>query len=349
VNTQPNAHPCRKLGCPKQPMNCGFCKEHYDEYVSPHFDGFIRFMSTRNMRTVERYTYILTWIGVDKLKTLNEPKDLHALYLWMTDREGRLSFSFLKNYNLVYAALRNYLDYAGKKRLKEYVLTQALRLPKKNKVVKHHARDVVEKFINASRFKIDGTPKKQCDGDRDHAFMVFLADTGVRVGGAVSIETTMLDYNKNLIHIPKYEKTGERDVIMSDRLKKVLKEYTTTYNITGLLFDFKPSINKDKQEVWGRYGASEKATLDAKKRYRFFRQVQKAEYMLKTIGKQLEATKVITPHQFRHSLAMFLYKDKSWPLEKVQLVLGHSELSTTQIYASTTILDNKDKFMNDLK
>lgn len=60
-------------------------------------------------------------------------------------------------------------------------------------------------------------------------------------------------------------------------------------------------------------------------------------YMKNLTGK-IELEKNLHPHLFRHTRAMDLYK-QGVPLDKIQKMLGHANISTTQIYAHMDIDD----------
>lgn len=60
--------------------------------------------------------------------------------------------------------------------------------------------------------------------------------------------------------------------------------------------------------------------------------------LVKRIAKEAGTKKNVFPHLLRHSLAMWLLKNNI-PLDRIQLVLGHSNISTTQVYAYSNIDD----------
>ena len=48
-------------------------------------------------------------------------------------------------------------------------------------------------------------------------------------------------------------------------------------------------------------------------------------------------TKRVYPHLLRHSIATILLESGYVPIDQVQKFLGHLQLSTTQIYAQTSV------------
>lgn len=349
-------NPCRVNNCEEQSINCGYCTKHYDTFIKVPFDGYIKYMSNRRMRTVERYVYHLSWIGIDKLNSIQKVNDLHDLYIYMTQQEGRQTYSFISNYNIVYVALRSYLEFKGQYNLKDFVSKSGLKHKKKSiDKIKHHDMVDVDLFIqfagkSVARKGNKWIPidKKEFEADRDKTFIMFLADTGARCGEAVHTKVSFIDFEKNLVKIAEEGKTGERKALMTERLSAQLKFFISKYDLKVYLFNFKPSINKKKMEVWGSYGNNKTDVKLAEDSYWFYRQGQKAAYMLIGIGRALKTLNKLTPHQMRHSLAMFLHKNKHWAIEKVQVVLGHQDIRTTQIYAKTSVEDVQNDYNKDM-
>jgi site-specific recombinase XerD len=75
---------------------------------------------------------------------------------------------------------------------------------------------------------------------------------------------------------------------------------------------------------------------------------QKMNDNLKVIQEVAKINKSLTTHLARHTFATTITLGNGVPIETVSRMLGHTKLSTTQIYAK--VLDNKiEQDMEDLK
>jgi site-specific recombinase XerD len=60
------------------------------------------------------------------------------------------------------------------------------------------------------------------------------------------------------------------------------------------------------------------------------------ERRIRMLGIEAGIEKAVTPHCLRHSLATHLL-DAGVPIDVIQMILGHSSIATTQIYARTQL------------
>ncbi len=59
--------------------------------------------------------------------------------------------------------------------------------------------------------------------------------------------------------------------------------------------------------------------------------------VVKSEAREAGIDKRVYPHLLRHSIATILLDSGEVPIDQVQKFLGHLQLSTTQIYAETSI------------
>jgi integrase/recombinase XerD len=59
--------------------------------------------------------------------------------------------------------------------------------------------------------------------------------------------------------------------------------------------------------------------------------------MVAACAREAGIPKRVYPHLLRHSIATILLDSGQMPIHRVQKFLGHQRLSTTQIYAETSV------------
>jgi site-specific recombinase XerD len=139
---------------------------------------------------------------------------------------------------------------------------------------------------------------------------MFLYYAGLRLDEIRNIKWTDLDFERELIHLKIAKGGRERVVFLHKRLQDTLKVYGL--GDEGLIFI--PESGRD------RYNP---------------RTIQQ---IVKKAAKKAKVKKHVTPHTLRHSFATHLLESGA-DIKYIQLLLGHRDIKTTQIY---THVANKD-------
>ena len=149
-------------------------------------------------------------------------------------------------------------------------------------------------------------------GLRDRAILETLYSSGVRVGELVGINRENIDFISGVLKVYGKGKK-ERLAPIGDKALRAVRAY---------LEKLKPSDTKEKKAVF----------LNKKGRRMSDRGVRRIveKYIRKT-----SLNEEISPHSLRHSFATHLL-DRGADLRSVQELLGHANLSTTQIYTHVT-------------
>ncbi len=189
---------------------------------------------------------------------------------------------------------------------------EMLRTPKQEKKLPH--------FLSISDVDVLlKTPdRSNMMGLRDMAILETLYSTGIRVSEVVGLDESDIDFFGGMIKVQGKGKK-ERLVPIGNYAIKAINEYV----------DFKSKSKKYEKE---RVSRSEPLFLNRFGGRLTARSVARSlEKYLKMSGVNL----LTSPHTFRHSFATHLL-DKGADLRAVQELLGHSNLSTTQIYTHIT-------------
>lgn len=148
-------------------------------------------------------------------------------------------------------------------------------------------------------------------GLRDKAMLELMYSSGLRVSEIISVKITDLIFQEGLIRvIGKRDK--ERIIPLGNKAAEVIKKYINNERITllkgknsaGILFLNRNGNPLSRMGVWK---------------------------ILKKYCKMADIKKTVSPHTFRHSFATHLLEGGA-NLRSVQEMLGHSDISTTQIY-----------------
>lgn len=150
-----------------------------------------------------------------------------------------------------------------------------------------------------------------CKDDRERALVEFILSTGMRVSEVRKTDISELDfYSNKLKTIGKGNK--ERIILFNDKCKLYLKQYLDN-----------------------RKGNSKALFTSLKYPYERL-SVRAIQKILKEISNRKVVLPNIYPHKLRHTFATSLFNSGA-DMETVQFLLGHENITTTQIYAKTSL------------
>lgn len=196
------------------------------------------------------------------------------------------------------SSVRNFFRYLQKNKHLEQNIFEGISVPKiEEKLPKILSLEDVDKLLSFQ-------PKSKYDF-RDKAFLELLYSSGLRVSEAVNV--TMKSFEANFSFLKVLGKgRKERLVPVGDFAIKAIKDWL---NNRGLVED---------QNILFTNKYGKKISVRAMQ--------QRLEKISLSLGMQS-----IHPHMLRHSFATHML-ESSGDLRSIQEMLGHSSLSTTQIY-----------------
>lgn len=278
-----------------------------DKYSSAYFD-YITYDKELAPRTIKCRRGILKAFR-RRLgdRELNHENTLEALRQFKRDD---LSPAYRKS---VITLLRDFGDFLVKQGVIEENF--AMKIPFPRSPGRHLPRvlsiNEIEKIIGYQR----NTPVYKITDAMWGLFFEFLATTGCRVDEALSLKVGEIDF-ENGSYIIAHSKTGEQRYLpIPPQLDARLEGLAATRGPNQTIF-----FNPRKPDKKLDYSSADKT--------------------LKVRCKKTGITKRVSCHMFRHSFCTELLK-RDVAISKVQRLLGHRQINTTQIYTHLVIEDLK--------
>ena len=274
------------------------------EYLSKYED-YLSLEKGRSKGTIQEYLrkikLFIDWLNKNSIKVIDD--DVIYNFRSFLNKKG-LS---LKTQSYYLIALRNFLKFLHKKSIDIYdpFKIELPKLPEREINILND--DELNKLLNAAQ----GNDLKSL---RDKALLETLFSTGMRVSEICSLNKD-IDLDKKEIII-KGKGGRVRLVFLSETAKYYLKKYLEKRD------DKEPAL-----------------FISLSKSSKFKRLTPRGvEKIIKYYVKKAGIIKKITPHTLRHQFATDLLIAGA-DLRAIQLLLGHKNLQTTQIY---THLTNKE-------
>jgi len=284
--------------------------------LSKHIKEFLEYLEIergRSSATVQNYHFYLRrfadYTGHPSPSGINLSM-VRKYRLWLNRQAGKKELKKnTQNFHLI--ALRSFLKYLAKQDVKTLSAEKIELAKMPERQVDFLEGDDLIRLLNAP-FRTDEQPVIQ---HRDKAILEMLFSTGLRVSELAKLK-------KDVINLKKDEFTirGKGDklrlVFMSDNAKHWLKKY----------LDMRDDMS---QALFVRH---DKAKSKNDPEHITPRSIQRT---IQKYTKIAGITKQVTPHTMRHSFATDLLANGA-DIRSVQTMLGHSSITTTQIYTHVT-------------
>ena len=270
----------------------------------------------RSSRTAANYTlYLQRFIEfTDDIKVGDiERETIRKYRLWLNryqNEHGETLSTITQSYHLI--ALRGFLQYLMERDIDSLAPTK-IKLPKiHRKQVTFLNFDEVERLLGV----IDTSTEA---GLRDRAIIELLFSSGLRVSELVALNRDHVNTKRREFMV-RGKGQKDRPVFVSETAAQRLEDYLAarTDSLVPLFISY--SRNSRATSTSGDF-----RRLSA-------RSIQR---MISQYARLAGITKHVSPHTMRHSFATDLLMNGA-DLRSVQSMLGHSNISTTQVYTHVT-------------
>lgn len=293
-------------------------------YLSEAIVDFLEYLEVeqnRSQKTAENYhLYLMRLVDFAGDVQVNQINDelLRKWRLWLArlkDEHGKEISKLTQNYHLI--ALRSFLRFCSKRSFAA-LAPDKVELPR----VKRKQVD----FLNENELKrLFGAMNKDDEaGIRDRTIVALLYSSGLRVSELTQLDRTHINLERREFMV-RGKGQKDRVVFIDQAAADLINQYLAKRadNLPALFI---------------RYGGHEAADQSGDFKRLTPRSIQR---IVRHYAKLAGIVKKVSPHTLRHSFATDLLMNGA-DLRSVQSMLGHSNISTTQIYTHVTDQHLKD-------
>lgn len=202
------------------------------------------------------------------------------------------------------SSFRRFFRYIMREGLRESDPTADIDMPRIGRSLpKTLSEDEVDSLLNAPN-------TDEPLGHRDRAMLELLYATGLRVSELINLKQSQVNFNQGVLRIVG-KGDRERLIPLGEESQRWLKDFIDGPRMeillerqTDYLFPTRRGDRMTRQAFW---------------------------HIIKRYAEKAKIHKKLSPHSLRHAFATHLL-NRGADLRVVQLLLGHSDLSTTQIY-----------------
>ena len=280
----------------------------YKQYLSEERHASANTLSSY-LRDVRQFLAYLQSVGTRSVLQA-AASDIEEYMRWMTGR-GKSAATVTRSV----ASLKSYYHYLVLEgRLKKNPVQDVTPLKVKRHLPQILTGKEVELFLE----------QPQCvdaKGYRDHAMLELLYATGIRVSELIALDVSDLNLSAGIIHCAG--KSKERVIPLYPAAIKALRDYVE---------EIRPSMIAAPDET----ALFVNMNGERMSRQGFWK-------IIKYYQQKAQIDKDITPHTLRHSFAAHLLENGA-DLRSIQEMLGHADISSTQIYANLISQKLKDVY-----
>ncbi len=182
------------------------------------------------------------------------------------------------------------------------------------------------KFINQGQFiELIRQLNQDCFiGSRNHAMLMIMYRGGLRISEVANLALQDMDFESKMIYIQEGKGKKDRMIPMNPDIINSCKKWLEFRIESDYFFSTFKGGQLDIRYI----------------REMTYRISEKAEVYIQA-GRE---KKKVYPHALRHSFATHLLKSGDFDIREIQELMGHENISTTQIYTHVTLDDMADKF-----
>ncbi|HHY41928.1 MAG TPA: tyrosine recombinase XerC [Thermoanaerobacterales bacterium] len=281
-----------------------------DDQLIDSFINYLRATKTKSENTTKAYAEDLSqFLEYLKEKKLSEPVLINVNHLHIRGFLAYLTDRKLSKRTIArkLSTLRSFYKYLTVEGLTKQNVAKAVHAPKTSKRLPLFLYpQEIEALLSA--------PNNDILGIRDRAILELLYATGMRVGELVSLKTSDINFGANFI-VVFGKGSKERIVFFGQKAAESLEEYlkkSRPYLVKNIECD-SLFLNKNGTSLSDR----------------------SVRRIIEKYVKVAAPNSHISPHTLRHTFATHMLSNGA-DLKTVQELLGHSSLSTTQIYTHVT-------------
>jgi site-specific recombinase XerD len=296
------------------------------------FLEYLEIEKNRSPKTIENYNFYLNrfinWLGENKNAKDITNEDVKNYRLWLNrlvDVHGESLKKNTQNYHLI--SLRSFLKYLAKQDIETLApeKIELMKMPDRhvdfldtsdlNRILEAPFKNINKKKLEQESEK-KGLSNTLVIAYRDKAILELLFSTGLRVSELAKLKITDINLKRDEFTV-RGKGMKNRIVFLSEQSKYFLQKYLEIRS------DMNPYLFVSHDKRTKKESKDEPITP---------RSIQR---LVQKHAREAGITKTVTPHTLRHSYATDLLQNGA-DIRSVQAMLGHSSITTTQIYTHIT-------------